>query len=822
MNVIINDLNKEDLIISILEDIFNDEIDLSAPTLPVPGHRSKGKARRINSMKRYACEELGVSCHLVWDSNCKYTKLKALFHEKLEEVLYEYQSCKEFSVPDKTESIAPMETERVVPPEQLAYAEMIERHNMAQEDIQALKTDHTAEEKQRIKSWAQRVGQRHKLEVAPSNPGPFTEDDITKLGFSYIFDENCELHELLYDVYEMLNDVRGSVSAKERIRIKKQNEVIAEEIKQAKEYNRKELEKYERASARIREQKQMRAEEELSIRHHIMENERRRRLAIEAHNEAEKDKYREYLKKKLEYDQAVESSKQSLDQAAEAYRRANAAPTLYPTVPDLDIQYWLCYLRDCCPVSSHSFPTHNTFIQAGAKYGCRRKTHKDFFERTFTINGSWRSSVVPDISDYIYYRSKVPELIFLMETGEVSFLGLGHQQVIDRIEELGFNGLFSNIILRIRQNLIGSRCSRNGWGKDMLMPIEQARVMVANQRSVQLPEAPTFFKPYLKKVPEPLKESTIDRKVSEKLGEPNYTSRKKLNKKLIPKLIAELDEPLPTVEEIDYMALLYGLSIVTDSVKEAKNAIKRMFGDFPAFRLHTFVNSHRKMLQTMKPVLTIMVNEWFLNINIRDRPAAMLNRAAIKHNSDKLIESKRKRREAMLKLKPKVYHLREKVILIENDIVNVQQKRLDSLRVSNDFHNGHSKEGLSIKKVYSLSVQEKKQVVQDTTLVGREEYSMYFEDLESKAEFMDPAPLSTKQRGVFSRLAIREQARRVISTIGTPCLKKIPTHMLENMFFSSAKLGFCPKLHVASRETAKFYNRKARVAFCRNTKAVRH
>jgi hypothetical protein len=821
MNVIINDLNKEDLVISILEDIFNDEIDLSAPTLPVPGHRSKGKSRLINSMKRYACNKLDVTCHLVWDSNCRHTKLKKLFDEKLDEVLFEYQSCKEFVVPDKTESIAPMETERVIPPEQVLYAEMIERHNMAQEDIQSLKTNHTTEEIQRIKSWSMRVGKRHQLEIAPSNPGPMTEEDITKLGFSYIFDENCELHELLYDVYEMLNDVRGSVAAKERIRIKKQNEILTKEIQLAKEYNQKELVKYERASARIREQRQMRNEEESSIRAEIMNNERNRRVAIEVHNNLEKEKYREYLSKKVEYERAMKTRDLGIEQAAEDYRKANAAPTLYPTVTDLDIQYWLCYLRDCCPDSTTSLPTHNTFFKVGAKYGCRRKVHKDFYERTFLINGNWRSSIVPDVSDYLYYRSKVPQLIFQMETGEVSFFGLGQQQVIDKVKELGLNILFTDIIIRIRQNIIGSRCSRNGWGRDMLMPMEQARAIVAQQITGEITE-PVPYKPQLKKVPEPLKESTIDKKVSERLGEVSFTSRKKLNKKLVPKLIAELEEPLPSVEEIDYMALLYGLSIVTDSVKEAKDAIKRMFGDFPAFRLHTFVNSHRKMLQTMKPVLTIMVNEWFLNVNIRERPAAMLNRAAIKHNSDRLIESKRQRREAMLKLKPKVYHLREKVILVENDIINVQKKRLDSLKTSNDFHSGGLDPGIKIHKVYSLSVQEKKQICDQTTLVGQEEYSMYFDDMVSKAEFMDPAPRSSNKRGVFSRLAIREQARRVISTIGTPCLKKIPTHMLENMFFSSATMGFCPKLHVANRETAKFYHRKARVAFCRNTKAVRH
>jgi len=810
----------EDLVIAILEDIFHDEIDLSYPTFPVPGIRSKGQARAMNSMKRYACQHLNVTCHGVLDDNNKHTNLKKLFHTKLDEARKSFQPCKQFAVPNKEESIKPLEKILVVPEEQHRYAEMIERHNMGQEDLTILKVSHTLEEQDAQKVWSKAVQKRMVIETAPSNPSALDESIISDIGFNYILDENSELHDLLYEVFEVMNAMRGSKAAKERIAIKKKNKLIEEEAKEAEEYNQREMEKYNKVMARIREQKQMRHEESLSIRFNLLEAEEERNKAIEEHNNQEKEKYRLYLQQKVAWEQSQRLSQSNLEIQAEQYRRANNNTTLFPQVSDVDILWTLYYLRECCPSDGNSPPRNRDFQRAAQMTGLRTIAHRRFFERTFLREGRWIASVLPNIHDFVYFRSRSLKLIFALENNEISFFGLTHQQVVDLIESLDLHAIFSNIVLRIRQMVVAGRCVREGWGDSNMMPIERARDIVRN-RATPTADMPVPYVPKLKKIPAKMKEETIEVKIAEKLGEPNFTSRKKLKKKLIPKLLEDITEPLPSVEEIDYMALLYGLSMVTDSVIEAREKIKKIFGEFPKFRMYTFIESHRKLLTKMRPVLTAIVNDWFLGIDIRRRMEGTMNQIKLEHNYDRFFDSKKKRKEKMLQLKPRVYKLRQVVKLVENDIVNVQQKRQESLEKSNKFHAGSINDSILLKKVYTLSKQEKKNIAEGMT-DEEEDLSRVFEDIKYTAEEFDEAPMFSESRGVLSRLAIRSEARKVIETIGNPCLRKVPTHMLENMFFASATLGYCPKLHVAVRDTAKTYHRTARIAFHRNTIAVRH
>jgi len=797
---------SEDLIISILEEVFQEEIDLTTLTLPREG-LSKCKCNAINYFKRYLCHKERITCHYVSNNSCKYPTLKKRIDRLWEENKREAnnQEMTTFRIPDKSEITKPFEKTTIIDPMFARHAEMVERINMEQEDHRLIFLEKCPEIEKKKGQFIESI---RELKDAESAPAPTTvgKEDIIAIAASYSFYHYDEMYELLFEMFDILNDIRGCQEAKMNCKIRYGNRKAREEIEEATSYNEKEKIKYERLINRIKEQKAMREEEEASLRFDIMSKRQDLISSIRSHNEMETNRYRrelEVLTKWKKDKSLLESSIEHPETAVEMKEfvvRTTGLEWIHTS--DLDVIAFLKIFYEGTP-GRPPCPYRNSVIAAAKKYGYPYEYAVHLYSRYFLKEEgdrkNWIQTIGNPVLDAVYFRARAARLIFLMENGDISLEGVSFAQTQAILDRHGFSPIMTNYVIRLKQGI---------YGKNLTSVHKR---YVAKQEALLEKEfgtPPTVNRPFLKKEPEPMREATVDRLVYEKMGEAVFSSRKKLKQKIVPALVDTLDYEVPPVEEMDFMALICGLIHSVEDGQAGKLKAIEFFGGFPKFRWYSFVNRNKSLINQLRPYFTMLLNDWYLGINYKNLLQRSLKSLRVSHVQYELNRMEKKREEKIKTPKiPKPYQIFKKICLIETEADNIEKRKRESLRISNEFHSLEM-QGLELNPV--RPGQKKKAA---SEVVAEEEPIMQFvEENVIRRPFTNP---------VLSRFKIRQEARKVISHVGSAALRSVPTHLIENVIFATAQLKFCPKLDINKQDHHKFYKRKGRVSFARSIRPVR-
>jgi len=773
---------KEDAAIAILETVFHEEIDLKSSTRPIPGRFNWSKANAINHMKRYVCWRLGIPCHFVRDSSLKHTGLRELIDQHLKElgdlVDWTYQ---DFVIPDKTEAVKPVEKQWGYDKHQESYFQHMERLNMAGEDIKKQLTDPDDYGIiQSTKKFVEANRARLDAKYQPAETHVIDREGITSiaLGYHVSLDEN-PFEDLLLAVYEDLLAFRGNEEAKEYSKMRRHNMETEQTRKEALALNEARERKYRERQNRIREQKDMFQEEKDSKVNNLIWAHERQCKAIEEENAQKLANYRKELEKigKL----SAENQEQSVLVAEYIANVDNWNMTM----SRLDYTVILNAMREA------QIADRRSISKAFKKYGIPVNFYQTY-QKIFLYEGQMVSSIIPGITDYVIFRNEVMKVILDLEEDKLDPAEFKTPDDCHRVaKRMGYNKLFGNIFIRIMWH-----CQFWRKNSDYCKPTEDdARRALGLEKK----EVTVLQKPILKKPPSRPRDDTLYKKAH--LEEPSFTSRKKLKQAEVPKKYMIPYYSLPPVDEIDFFALIYCLVCVDDS--RCKNEAKRVFGDIPGFRVHNFRQRHKYFLEQYRVKFWDIYSDWQLNIDPRNK----LERELKEQRAIGQQRNLAKTWQSYLRTPAKKYQMKKRLIMNNQVLAQIAQKNVESLDESNKFHSEKKSKGLRLRR-------KKKTKFLERTRDPDHCYQVTGWDVLENVVVEGQAKKVDSE--VLSRIIIRSEARKTIDRIGRACLKSVPTHMLENLFFASCTKNFVPKLDIARGRTERIYWRKARVAFCQS------
>jgi len=276
---------------------------------------------------------------------------------------------------------------------------------------------------------------------------------------------------------------------------------------------------------------------------------------------------------------------------------------------------------------------------------------------------------------------------------------------------------------------------------------------------------------------------------------------------------------IPGISEMDMYAII--TCLLADSNEEVMSMSKRLFGGKPNCLIWSTRKKLGDKLNKYRPVFWNILTDWILGIDPENKIAIGLAAMRVQREKEKLDDS------WMKYLAPKTVSYRfNKTFTINSHVRSeMKQRYKKSIDESNLFYDNPLKT-MNYKKVKTFTPQmseskknmliSKKRKNNKMTVMDR--YLTTGWDGLNELVVLEQQPTITNEVDspdfeLFNRFNIRKQAGMIIETIGTPNLRGIPTHMLENIIYSALEKGFIPKLDVCRYNMKKAYHRKSRVKF---------